>query len=220
MFVSGRMLINIKDWNALRVLMNFLCIYFCEGRGALMHVDSVCMGTHSQPLLQNCLMDVYETWEGWRTHNPAHVLCVSAISIQGQIQGGANIGQGVSPSSKFFSSDRKATATNQMLSNDLEACGKNKFCYFLFHCEFKFLTRFDVFLEFVILSYFNAFSIDFYAEKCLINSYFCVISMFVSARMLLWKIWNALRFWIIFLCIHFGEGKGKGGMHLCIFIYW
>ena len=22
----------------------------------------ICIGTHSQPLLQNCLMDVYETW--------------------------------------------------------------------------------------------------------------------------------------------------------------
>ena len=39
------------------------------------------------------------------------------------------------------SSDRKATATNQMDSNDLEACGK-KCCYFWFNSEVKFLTRF------------------------------------------------------------------------------
>ena len=39
------------------------------------------------------------------------------------------------------SSDWKATATNQMHSNDLEACGK-KCCYFWFHSEVKFLTRF------------------------------------------------------------------------------
>ena len=39
------------------------------------------------------------------------------------------------------SSDRKATATNWMHSNDLEACGK-KCCYFWFHSEVKFLTRF------------------------------------------------------------------------------
>ena len=35
------------------------------------------------------------------------------------------------------SSDRKATATNRMYSNDLEACGK-KCCYFWFHSEVTF----------------------------------------------------------------------------------
>ena len=35
------------------------------------------------------------------------------------------------------SSDWKATATNQMYSNDLEACGM-KCCYFLFHSEVNF----------------------------------------------------------------------------------
>ena len=39
------------------------------------------------------------------------------------------------------SSDQKATVTNSMHSNDLEACGK-KCCYFWFHSEVKFLTRF------------------------------------------------------------------------------
>ena len=40
--------------------MNFLLIYLDEkGRGALMHVY---VWEHSQPLLQNRLMDVYETW--------------------------------------------------------------------------------------------------------------------------------------------------------------
>ena len=39
------------------------------------------------------------------------------------------------------SSDQKATETNQMDSNDLEVCGK-KCCYFWFHSEVKFLTRF------------------------------------------------------------------------------
>ena len=42
--------------------MNFLSIYLGEKKGgALMHVY-VCMETHSQPLLQNRLMVVYETW--------------------------------------------------------------------------------------------------------------------------------------------------------------
>ena len=52
----------IKDLNALRILMNFLCIYLGEkGEGGCTNA-CICMGTHSQPLLQNRLMDVYETW--------------------------------------------------------------------------------------------------------------------------------------------------------------
>ena len=51
----------------------------------------------------------------------------------------AKIGHG-GPLLQETSSDRKATATNQMESNDLEACGK-KYCYFWFHSEVKFLTR-------------------------------------------------------------------------------
>ena len=69
---------------------------------------------------------------------------VSAISAQGRVQGGAKIGHGGGGGPlllKNYSSDRKATATNQMHSNDLEACGK-KCCYFWFHSEVIFLTRF------------------------------------------------------------------------------
>ena len=40
----------------------------------------------------------------------------------------------------------------------------------------------------VILHYFNAISIEFYAVKCLINILFYVISMFVSGRMLIKKV--------------------------------
>ena len=36
----------------------------------------------------------------------------------------------------------------------------------------NFLCVFDVFLDLVILPYFNAISIDFYAVKCLIYIYF------------------------------------------------
>ena len=47
----------MKDLNALRILMIFLCIYFGkERRGVVMHVY---VWEHSQPLLQNHLMDVY-----------------------------------------------------------------------------------------------------------------------------------------------------------------
>ena len=60
-------------------------------------------------------------------------------------RGGSRVGQnwvtGGPLLQETSSSDRKATATNQMHSSDLEACGK-KCCYFWFHSEVKFLTRF------------------------------------------------------------------------------
>ena len=62
MFVSEKNA-YIKDLNALRILMNFLCIYLGEKGGGCNNA-CLCMGTHSQPLLQNRLMDVYETWWG------------------------------------------------------------------------------------------------------------------------------------------------------------
>ena len=65
----------------------------------------------------------------------------SARSIQGRIQGGAKIGHG-GPLLQQTSSDRKATATNLMHSNDVEAYGM-KYCNF-----FQFFTRFGVFLDF------------------------------------------------------------------------
>ena len=53
----------IKDLNALRILMNFLCIYLGEGKGGGGCTNAcICMGTHSQQLLQNRSKDVYETW--------------------------------------------------------------------------------------------------------------------------------------------------------------
>ena len=67
--------------------------------------------------------------------------CFSARSAKGRIQGGAKIGHGGPLLQRTSSSDRKATATNRMHSSDLEAFGK-KCCYFWFHSEVKFLTRF------------------------------------------------------------------------------
>ena len=72
---------------------------------------------------------------------PYKCCCFSARSVQGRIQGGAKIGHGGHLLQETSSSERKATATNRMHSNDLEACGK-KCCYFWFHSEVKFLTRF------------------------------------------------------------------------------
>ena len=71
---------------------------------------------------------------------PNKCCCFSGRSAQGRIQGGAKIGYG-GLILQETSSDQKATATNQMHSNDLEACGK-KYFYFWFHSEVKFLTSF------------------------------------------------------------------------------
>ena len=95
---------------------------------------------------------------------------VSAISAQWRIQGGAKIGQGgpfLPLLQEASSSGRKTTARNRMHSNDLEACGK-KCCYIWFHFEVKF----DLFLDLVILPYFNSISINFYVVKCLIYIHF------------------------------------------------
>ena len=70
-------------------------------------------------------------------------ICIDpwAKSAQGWIQCDAKIGHGGSLLQRTSSSDRKDTATNRMHSSDLEAFGK-KYCYFWFHWEVKFLTRF------------------------------------------------------------------------------
>ena len=52
----------IKNLNAWRFLMNFLCIYLGEGRVGGCINACIFIGTHNQPFLQNHLMDVYETW--------------------------------------------------------------------------------------------------------------------------------------------------------------
>ena len=88
---------------------------------------------------------------------------------RGGSRGGAKIGHGGPLLQETSSSDRKATSTNRMHGSDLEICGK-KCCYFWFHSEVKFLTRFDVFLDIVKFASFNAISIDFYAVK----SFICI----------------------------------------------
>ena len=64
--------------------------------------------------------------------------------------------------SNTSSSDCKATATNQMHSNDLEACG-NKCCYIWFHSEFSLL--FDTFWCRIGLSHFLSNSLRKYNDK-------------------------------------------------------
>ena len=91
-------------------------------------------------------------------------ICIDswAKSAQGWIQGGAKIGPDGSLLQRTSSSDRKATATYWMHSSDLEAFGK-KYCYFWFHWEVKFLTRFGRLFG---LSYFGVYWCNFYRFLC------------------------------------------------------
>ena len=84
---------------------------------------------------------------------PYKCCCFSARSPQGLIQCGAKIGQGGPLLQETSSSDQKATATNRMHSNDLEACGKKCCFFFLVPCR-------TLILDFVILAYFNVISVD------------------------------------------------------------
>ena len=107
----------------------------------------------------------------------------SANSAKGWIQGGAKLGQWGIPSPKVFFFKLEGYSDKLMHDSDLKVYGKKR-CYFWFHSEVKFLTRFYVFLDLVNLVDFNAISVDLYAVRCFI-CIFCVISMFISGRMLI-----------------------------------
>ena len=102
---------------------------------------------------------------------PYKCCCFSARSAQGRIKGGAKIGHGGPLLQETFSLDRKATATNQMDSNDLEACGRSVVIFGSIP-KSNFWRVFDVFLDLVIFTYFNATLIYFYAVKSFICIYF------------------------------------------------
>ena len=72
-----------------------LCIYLGEGRWGCTNA-CICIGTQSQPLLQNCLTD------GWSAHDTAHALRCLARSTQGRIQDRAKIGDRGASSRKCF----------------------------------------------------------------------------------------------------------------------
>ena len=98
-------------------------------------------------------------------------ICIDfwAKSALGRIQGRTIIGHGGPLLQRTSSSDWKATATNRMHSNYLEAFTK-KCCCFWFHSEVNFWHVFEVFLDLVFLVYFNAISKDFYSVK----SFICI----------------------------------------------
>ena len=112
---------------------------------------------------------------------PYKCCCFPARSAQERIQGGAKIGHGGPLLQETSSSDRMTSATNRMHSNDLKACGKK--------CLVPFWSQiFDVFLGLVIFANLNAISIDFLCGKVHYLLLFCVISMFISGRMFIKKI--------------------------------
>ena len=95
------------------------------------------MGTHSQPLLQNRLMD-FDEFGRDEVIMATHMH--EGVSAQGRIPGRAKIGHEGSPYSKNFYFRPEGYSNKPKQSNNLEACGK-KCCYFLFHSEVKFLTH-------------------------------------------------------------------------------
>ena len=140
-------------------------------RPSVVVCPSVVHFSYFRLLLQNRWMDFYETWL-WMKYSwsPTSVVVFQPDPPRGGSRAGQNMSRGplLQESS---SSDRKATATNRMHSNDLETYAK-KCCYCWFHSEVKFLTRFDVFWGFAIFVYFNATLIDLYGVKSFICIYF------------------------------------------------
>ena len=92
---------------------------------------------------------------------PYKCCCFSVKSSQGRIKGGAKIGHGGPLLQETSSSDRMAPATNQIDSNELEAC----VVIFGSIQKSNFWRVFDVFLELVIFAYFNASFMVFYPVK-------------------------------------------------------
>ena len=139
----------IKVWmlEEFKWILIYLFIKVKRGRGctsACICPSSVCRPLdylHFRLLLQKRLMDFDETWYGWSTQRPLQVLLFFGQIRPGADPGQAKIGPGGSLLQRTSSSDRKATATYWMHSNDLEAFGK-KYCYVWFHWEVIFLTRF------------------------------------------------------------------------------
>ena len=143
MFVGGRCL--YKRFKCLKNFNEFSMYLFRwrKGEGGCTNA-CIYMGTQSA-FTTELLMDVYETWKRWSAHGPAH-----ALRCFGHICSGMDPGLGKNRSlgdrgrvpifKKLLLQTGKATATNRMHSNDLEAC-EMKCCCFWFHSEVKFLTR-------------------------------------------------------------------------------
>ena len=92
-----------------------------RGGGALMHVY---VWEHIVSLYYKTAQCMFTKLGGDEVLMVPYKCCrFSARSIQGRIQGGAKIGHGGPLIQETSATDWKATATNWMHSNDLEACG-------------------------------------------------------------------------------------------------
>ena len=137
---------------------------------------------------------------------------LTCVIVKSEAQGPC-IGTGLSivnlqgsTSLKISSLDWNTTATNRTHSNYLKACWM-PCCYFCFIPKSNF-DMFYVFFDLVILPYLSAFSIDFYAVKCLILSN-CHVCEWKSAYI---KDINAVRILMILKCIYLGVGSWRGAL--------
>ena len=139
MFISGRMhIVKILMLEIFLWIFIYLLKWKKGGGGALVHVNVL---EHIVSLNYRIAWWIFTKLGRDKVLMTPHICIDSwAKSAQGWIQGGAKIGPGGSLLQRTSSSDWKATATYWMHSNDLEAFGK--YCYFWFHWEVKFLTRF------------------------------------------------------------------------------
>ena len=147
--------------------MNFLFIHLGEkrgGGGALVYVYVLSALTIES--LDGYLPNSVGIKNSWPPH-----ICIDfwAKSAKGRIQGRAIIRQWGAFSKGLLLQSWKATAINRMHSSDLKHVGRSV-VIFGFIRKSNFWRVFDVFLDLVILVYFNAFSIDFYSVK----SFICI----------------------------------------------
>ena len=132
------------DVTAGMVLDSRNTLYLGEGKRECTNA-CICMGTHIVSLSYRTNRWIFmKLGRDEVLIVPYKCCCFSARSVQWRIKGWAKIGHGGPLLQRTSSSDRKATATNQMHSNDLQACGM-KCYYFWFHFEVKFLRVFSSF---------------------------------------------------------------------------
>ena len=101
-------------------------------------------------------------------------LCLgfSANSAQGWIQGGAKIGQWEVPSPKDFLFRLEGYSNKPNARQWSKSIWEEALLFFGSILKSNIWHVFDVFLDLVILVYFNPISIDFYVVKCFICIYF------------------------------------------------
>ena len=117
-------------------------------------------------------MDFDEIWYAWSTYGPLQVLL-----FFGQIRPGADPGRGKNRSRgvPFFKKLLLQTGRLQRQTECIAMTWKHvgrSVVIFGSIPKSNFWRVFNVFLDLVILPYFNAISMDFYAVKCLIYIYF------------------------------------------------